>query len=76
MPLVAVVRTLSAILFLILTGWSANAVTGPGPSKALPDANYTLRNEAACNGRWGRYGCPPGLIRRCNRWHCWCGPCW
>jgi hypothetical protein len=30
----------AAILCLIPTGWSTNAMTGPGPSKALPDANY------------------------------------
>jgi len=74
--LVITIAASAAILFLIPTGWSANAMTGPGPSKALPDANYTLRHEAGCRGGWGRYGCGPGFVRRCNRWRCWCGPCW
>ena len=31
--LVITIAASAAILFLILAGWSANAVTGPGPSK-------------------------------------------
>jgi len=34
--------TASAAILLILIGWSANAVTGAGPSKALPNTNYIL----------------------------------
>ena len=53
--LVITITASAAILFLILIGWSANAVTGAGPSKALPNANYTLRHEVGCRGGWGRY---------------------
>ena len=48
----------AAILCLSSIGWSANAMTGPGPSKGLPGANDTPRQLAACRG-WGRF-CPPG----------------
>jgi hypothetical protein len=74
--LVITISASVAILFLILIGWSANAVTDPGPSKAFPNANYTLRHEVGCRGGWGRYGCGPGFVRRCRGAHCWCGPCW
>ena len=44
--LVIMIAASAAILFLILTGWSASAVTGPGPSKAPPDANWPVRSSA------------------------------
>ena len=66
----------ASILCFALTSGGASAMTGPGPSKSLPETNYTPKQEAACNGTWGRYGCGPGFVRRCNGWRCWCGPCW
>jgi hypothetical protein len=35
--------------------------------------NYTPIRPAACQG-WGPF-CPPGYVRACNRWRCWCRPC-
>jgi hypothetical protein len=48
----------AAILCLSSIGWSANAMTGPGPAKGLPGANATPRQEAACQG-WG-----PRIVRQ------------
>jgi hypothetical protein len=36
----------AAILCLSSLGWSANAMSGPGPAKGLPGANDTTRYEA------------------------------
>ena len=63
----------AAILCLSSLGWNANAMSGPGPSNGLPGANTTPRQEAACQG-WGRF-CPPGYVRRCGPYRCWCRPC-
>ncbi len=49
----------AAILALSSLGWSANAMNGPGPSKGLPGAKDSPRQEAACQG-WGG----GGIVRR------------
>ena len=36
--------------------------------------NATPIQKAACGG-WGPY-CPPGTIRRCGPYRCWCAPCY
>jgi hypothetical protein len=36
--------------------------------------NATPIQKAACGG-WGPY-CPPGTVRRCGPWRCWCARCW
>jgi len=36
--------------------------------------NATPFKQAACRG-FGPY-CGPGWTRACNRWRCWCRPCW
>ncbi|MEK4035481.1 hypothetical protein WOC76_06160 [Methylocystis sp. IM3] len=35
--------------------------------------NFTPIEEAACQG-WGRW-CPPGYVRACGPYRCWCRPC-
>jgi hypothetical protein len=66
--------TAIAAAFLCLGAIGADAMTGPGPTKQAPATNYTPKQEAACRG-YGRW-CGPGYVRACNRWHCWCRPCW
>jgi Spy/CpxP family protein refolding chaperone len=36
--------------------------------------NATPIHQAACRG-WGPY-CPPGYVRACGPFRCWCRPCW
>jgi hypothetical protein len=70
--------TLTAALFVLGTmAISANAQTqAPGAASFHTQLqNATPIKKAACNGRWGPY-CPPGTIRRCGPYRCWCAPCW
>jgi hypothetical protein len=36
--------------------------------------NFTAIRPAACQG-WGPY-CRPGYVIQCDRWRCWCRPCY
>jgi hypothetical protein len=53
--------------------WQAQAASFQDPIAAKLK-NYTPIHPAACNGRWGPW-CPPGSVRVCNPWHCWCAWC-
>jgi hypothetical protein len=35
--------------------------------------NSSKAEKAACWG-WGPF-CPPGWVRACGPWRCWCRPC-
>jgi hypothetical protein len=35
--------------------------------------NATIIHKAACGG-FGRW-CPPGMVRTCGPYRCWCRPC-
>lgn len=63
----------AAILSLGAIG-GASAMVGTGTLNGHPALNYTPKHEAACRG-FGRW-CGPGYVRACNRWRCWCRPCW
>jgi hypothetical protein len=69
--------TLTAALFVLgTTAIAANAQTqglGAGSFHAQIQ-NATPLKEAACRG----FGpaCGPGFTRVCNRWRCWCRPCY
>jgi hypothetical protein len=56
----------AAILCLSSIGWSANAMTGPGPAKGLPGANATRRGRRPHAKAGGGPYCPPGYVRRCG----------
>ncbi len=76
--LAIMMATSACILGFGSIGANAGPMTDTGPSKALPQQNYSLKHEIACQG-WGPY-CPPGRVITC-RWyyghrHCWCRPCW
>lgn len=66
--------TSAAILCVSAVGWQASALSGPGPAKTMPAANFTPRHEAACRG-FGPY-CGPGFTRVCGPYRCWCRPCY
>jgi len=55
---------------------AANAQTqGAGAARLHAQIhNATPIEQAACRG-FGPY-CPPGTTRACNRWRCWCRPCY
>lgn len=44
-----------------------------GAAKLPPAANVSRAEGAACQG-WGPY-CPPGFVRACGPYRCWCRPC-
>jgi hypothetical protein len=53
----------------------ANAQTMTGAASVHATAqNATIIKEAACRG-FGRW-CPPGYVRACGPYRCWCRPCW
>lgn len=69
--------TLTAVAFALAASvLAASAQTqSPGASglhAQIPNA--TPIKKAACVG-WGPY-CPPGRVRRCDPYRCWCAPCW
>jgi hypothetical protein len=68
----AVVITISAAAIL-LAGATAQAGTWHGANVGAAVPNYTPIQPAACQG-WGPF-CPPGYVRTCGRWRCWCRPC-
>ncbi|WP_457795781.1 hypothetical protein [Methylocystis sp. S23] len=65
--------TICIIQFALLAGslpLPANAHT----IDLLPGRqSYTPIEKAACQG-WGRW-CPPGFVRACGPYRCWCRPC-
>jgi len=67
----------AAALLLGSMALSASAQTqssGAASMQALKNATPVV-TQAACNGHWGPY-CPPGTVRACGPWRCWCRPCW
>jgi hypothetical protein len=66
----------AAALMLGTMAIAANAQTqAPGAAGLNHQVqNATLFKQAACRG-FGRW-CPPGFIRRCGPYRCWCAPCW
>jgi Spy/CpxP family protein refolding chaperone len=66
----------AAAVFLLVNsiGFSAHAAT-TAPASAIPNSarNFTPIHQAACQG-WGRW-CPPGYVRACGPYRCWCRPC-
>ncbi len=67
----------AAALVLGSMALSAGAQTqgaGAGSVHALSQNVTPIVKHAACNGRWGPW-CPPGTIRACGPYRCWCAPC-
>ena len=66
----------AAALMLGTTVIAANAQTQALGAAGLHAQiqNATPFKNAACRG-WGPY-CPPGTIRRCGPFRCWCARCW
>ena len=66
----------AAALMLGTMAIAANAQT-QAPGAAGIEAqikNYTPIEQAACRG-FGRW-CPPGFVRRCGPYRCWCARCY
>jgi hypothetical protein len=68
--------TLSAAALLLGTmAMAANATPYQGNSSLRTQIqNATPIEKAACRG-FGRY-CPPGFVRACGPYRCWCRPCY
>lgn len=65
----------TAVLMLGSMAMAANAQTQAGAASMHSAAqNATVIKEAACHG-FGRW-CPPGFVRACGPYRCWCRPCW
>jgi hypothetical protein len=68
----------AAALMLGTMAVAANAQTQASGAAILHHQNQiqnaTLFKQAACRG-WGRW-CPPGRVRRCGPYRCWCAPCY
>ncbi len=66
----------AAVFALGMMAVSASAQTQvPGAGSLHAQLhNATPFKLAACRG-WGPY-CPPGRVRRCGPFRCWCAPCW
>lgn len=67
------------LLTVCLIQFAALAGSAPFPVNAhtidllVGRQNYTPIETAACQG-WGRW-CPPGYVRACGPYRCWCRPC-
>ena len=67
--------TVAAVIFGTMAfGASAQTQSTAAAGLHAQIHNATPLQEAACRG-FGPY-CPPGTTRACNRWRCWCRPCW
>lgn len=66
----------AAALALGLSAVAASAQTQSAGALSLQHQlkNATPIEHTACRG-FGRW-CGPGFVRACNRWRCWCRPCW
>jgi hypothetical protein len=69
-----ITMTLAAAIFVVGSTAVANAQTQGASSLNAQAQNATMIHKAACGG-WGRW-CPPGSVRRCGPYRCWCAPCW
>jgi hypothetical protein len=64
------------MMFAGAFAWQAEAATLQGAGSISSAAkNFTPIQRAACDGRWGPF-CPPGRVRVCGPYRCWCRPCW
>ncbi len=71
-----VITLTAATLMLGSMAFTAGAQTQqPASFQALAQNATPIIKPAACNGHWGRW-CPPGRVRRCGPYRCWCRPCW
>jgi hypothetical protein len=69
-----VIAGTAAVLMLGSFALQAQAQTLRGAADiGSTSQNFTPIHKAACQG-WGPY-CGPGFVRACNRWRCWCRPC-
>jgi hypothetical protein len=71
--------TLTAVMLVLGTMCMAASAQTQAPGAVgfhaqLRNATPIIK-EAACNGQWGIYGCPPGTVRYCRGTRCWCGRC-
>jgi hypothetical protein len=70
-------RTLTAAALvlscMVLQANAQNQANGAATMRALAQNATPIATQAACRGV-GPY-CPPGFVRACNRWRCWCRPC-
>jgi hypothetical protein len=64
----------AAVLMLGTMAVAANAQTQGAASFHAQVKNATPLKEAACRG-FGPY-CPPGFVRACGPYRCWCRPCY
>jgi hypothetical protein len=66
----------AAALVLGTMAMQASAQTSSGAASvhaAVQNATPIVK-QAACRG-YGRY-CPPGTVRACGPYRCWCRPCY
>jgi hypothetical protein len=69
-----ITMTLAAAIFVVGSMAIANAQTQGASNLNGQAHNATPIHQTACVG-WGRW-CPPGRVRRCGPYRCWCAPCW
>jgi hypothetical protein len=65
--------TLAAAVFVIGSAAIASAQNQGASTLNSQAHNATMIHKTACFG-WGRW-CPPGMIRTCGPYRCWCRPC-
>jgi hypothetical protein len=69
--------TLSAAAFvlgsMVLSASAQTQSAGASSMQALKNATPVV-TQAACRG-YGPY-CPPGYVRACGPYRCWCRPCY
>ncbi len=69
--------TLSAAAFvlgsMVLSASAQTQSAGASSMQALKNATPVV-TQAACRG-FGPY-CPPGYVRACGPYRCWCRPCY
>jgi hypothetical protein len=63
----------AAVLMLGTMAVAANAQSQGAASLHAQINNATPIHKAACGG-FGPY-CPPGFVRACGPYRCWCRPC-
>lgn len=61
------------VLGSMVMGASAQTQAGAASIHALSNATPIVK-QAACRG-FGPY-CPPGYVRACGPYRCWCRPCY